>query len=83
MKRDLYGVPESERELIDAIDTIRPGIELHNYTYHFSPPARRELICSNGIHAAQLVGSHTVEASAPLGIGVWQYLRIKNWLRRG
>ncbi len=36
MKRDLYGVPESDQELI----------------------------CSNGIHAAQLVGSHTVEASA-------------------
>ena len=64
MKRDLYGVPESEQELIDAIDTIRPGIELHNYTYHFSPPTRQELICSNGIHVAQLVGSHAVEASA-------------------
>ena len=64
MKRDLHEVPESDEELIEAIDTIRPGIELHNYTYHFSPPTRQELIFSNGIHAAQLIGSHAVEASA-------------------
>ncbi len=64
IKRDLYDVPASDEELIDAIDTIRPGIELHNYTYHFSPPTRQELICSNGIHAAQLVGSHVVDATA-------------------
>tara|TARA_B100000886_G_scaffold276378_1_gene200312 strand:+ start:705 stop:1049 length:345 start_codon:yes stop_codon:yes gene_type:complete len=48
--------------LIDAIEHVRPGIELHKYTYQYLPPTRQELICSNGIHASQIVGHNIVAA---------------------
>ena len=61
MKRDVSRVPESDDELLDAIDYVQPGIELHNYVYHYDPPSRQELICSNGIHAAQVIGEVKVD----------------------
>jgi 2-keto-4-pentenoate hydratase len=63
LKQDLAKVPISDRALLDAIEFVQPGIELHNYVYHFSPLKQQEVICSNGIHAAQLVGNNKVRAS--------------------
>ena len=63
LKQDLAKVPTSDRALLDAIEFVQPGIELHNYVYHFSPLKQQEVICSNGIHAAQLVGNNKVRAS--------------------
>lgn len=60
--RDLKNADASDEELIDAIEHVRPEIELHNYTYHYLPPTRQELICSNGIHAGQIVGRTVVAA---------------------
>ena len=59
---DLKNADASDEELLEAIEHVRPGIELHNYMYHYLPPTRQELICSNGIHAGQIVGRNTVAA---------------------
>ena len=63
LKQDLAEVPTSDRELLEAIEIVQPGIELHNYVCHFSPLKQQEVICSNGVHAAQLVGNGKVRAS--------------------
>ena len=45
-----------ERELCDAIEWVAPGIEVHHYKFWFGAPTSQELIISNGIHAALVVG---------------------------
>jgi len=62
LKRDLLDEDITDDELLDAIEFIQPGIELHNYVYHYPQPTRQELICSNGIFAGLIVGSHKVRA---------------------
>ena len=54
--KDLEGKELSEETLIDAIEYISPGIEIHNYKFWNTPPTLQELICSNGIHAGLVVG---------------------------
>lgn len=39
-----------------AIAAIAPGIEVHNYVFRYGAPTSQELIASNGIHAALVVG---------------------------
>lgn len=46
-----------DRRLIDAIEWAAPGMELHNYKFWFGKPTSQELIASNGIHAALVIGS--------------------------
>lgn len=55
--KDLEGEDLPEKVLIDAIEYISPGIEIHNYKFWNIPPTLQELICSNGIHAGLVVGS--------------------------
>ena len=57
---DLRGENLSDEELIDGIDYVSPGIEIHNYRFWQSPPTVQELICSGGIHGGQIVGSEKV-----------------------
>ncbi len=57
---DLCGTDSSDDRLIDAIECISPGIELHNYKFWFDPPTSQELICSGGIHAGLIVGAARV-----------------------
>ena len=57
--RDLETSQLTDDELLDCIDNVRAGIELHNYRYHYSSPSIQELICSNGIHASLIVGGET------------------------
>ena len=51
-----------DRELVDdepieqAIESVAPGIEIHNYHFWFGQPTLQELIASNGIHASLVVG---------------------------
>ena len=59
--RDLHDKDLSDKDLINAIDYVSPGIELHNYTFWHSPPTSQELICSNGLHAGLIMGSQKVE----------------------
>ena len=62
LNQDLHDDQCSDDELLAAIGFVQPGIELHNYVYHYSSPTRQELICSNGLHAAQIVGRTKVDA---------------------
>jgi 2-keto-4-pentenoate hydratase len=62
LKRDLLDEDITDDELLDAIECIQPGIELHNYVYHYPQPTRQELICSNGIFAGLIVGRSKVRA---------------------
>lgn len=42
--------------LRNSIAAITAGIELHNYRFWYGKPSSQELIASNGIHAALVVG---------------------------
>ncbi len=53
---DLTDEVGDNKSLIDAIDFVSPGIEVHNYRFWFGNPTSQELIASNGIHAALVVG---------------------------
>jgi 2-keto-4-pentenoate hydratase len=55
--KDLEGENLPDKVLIDAMEYISPGIEIHNYKFWNTPPTQQELICSNGIHAGLVVGS--------------------------
>jgi 2-keto-4-pentenoate hydratase len=54
--KDLKGENLSDEVLINAIEYISPGIEIHNYKFWLTPPTLQELVCSNGIHAGLVVG---------------------------
>jgi 2-keto-4-pentenoate hydratase len=57
---DLFGQDLPDETLINAIECVSPGIELHNYTFWHDPPCLQELICSGGIHAGLIVGKKKV-----------------------
>ncbi len=59
---DLCGTGLSHDKLIDAIECVSVGIELHNSRFWFTPPTSQELICSGGIHAGLIVGETKVFA---------------------
>ena len=58
--KNLRGYDLPDELLIEAIDYVSPGIEIHNYTFWFAPPTSQELICANGIHAGLVVGKARV-----------------------
>ncbi len=58
--KDVAAEVEDETELLDAIDWVAPGIEIHNYRFWFGEPTSQELIASNGIHAGLVVGKQRV-----------------------
>lgn len=58
---DLVGENLSDDELISAILEVRPGIELHNYKFWFSPTTSQELIASNGIWAGLVIGDTRID----------------------
>jgi 2-keto-4-pentenoate hydratase len=41
----------SDEQILDALDGVCAGIELHNYRFRYGRPTQEELIASNGIHA--------------------------------
>lgn len=57
---DLCGTGLPDDQLIDAIECVSPGIELHNFKFWYDPPTSQELICSGGIHAGLIVGAAKV-----------------------
>jgi 2-keto-4-pentenoate hydratase len=58
--KDLPNGIEDERALVEAIDSVSPGIEVHNYKFWFGKPTLQELVASNGIHAGLVIGTETV-----------------------
>ena len=47
-------------DLRDLVDCVSPGLELHHFKFWQQPPTMQELIASNGIHAAVIVGENRV-----------------------
>ena len=58
---DLKVKNPSNEELIDSIEYVSPGIEIHNLKFWNTPPTTQELICSGGIHAGLIIGSVKVK----------------------
>lgn len=58
--KDLKGENLSDEVLINAIEYISPGIEVHNFKFWYMPPTLQELICSNGIHAGLVIGDSKI-----------------------
>lgn len=59
----------------DAIATVAPGIEMHNFRFWYGTPTSQELIASNGIHAGLVVGqerpfNRDIDLAME-GVGVW------------
>lgn len=55
--KELRGKHLPDDELVDSIESVRPGIEIHNFHFWHSPPSIQELIGSGGIHAGLVVGA--------------------------
>jgi 2-keto-4-pentenoate hydratase len=55
--KELDGANPSDDELIDSIEYVSPGIELHDFKFWHTPTTLQELICSGGIHAGLVVGN--------------------------
>ncbi|MBT3468652.1 MAG: hypothetical protein HN467_04950, partial [Opitutae bacterium] len=55
--KELMGKHLPDDELVDSIESVRPGIEIHNFHFWHSPPSIQELISSGGIHAGLVVGA--------------------------
>jgi len=53
---DLDGDNLETAHLRKAIEAVSPGIEVHNFRFWYGKPSSQELIASNGIHAALVVG---------------------------
>jgi 2-keto-4-pentenoate hydratase len=64
---DLDGSNLETSHLRRAIAAVSPGIEVHNYRFWYGTPSSQELIASNGIHAALVVG-RKYELSADLDL---------------
>jgi 2-keto-4-pentenoate hydratase len=60
MGKDLADEVGEAESLVDAIDSVSPGIEVHNYRFRFGPPTSQELVASNGLHACLVVGDRKV-----------------------
>lgn len=60
ISRDLRGEGMSDDRLIEAIEWVSPGIEIHNFRFWFEPATSQELICSGGIHTGLVVGDAKV-----------------------
>lgn len=60
--KDLTDEVGEAGSLRDAIDSVSPGIEVHNYRFRFGEPTSQELIASNGLHAGLVVGDPRVGA---------------------
>jgi 2-keto-4-pentenoate hydratase len=54
---DLDGSNLEPAVLRSAISAVYPGIEVHNYRFWHGSPTSQELIASNGLHAALVIGT--------------------------
>jgi len=73
--KDLTDEVGDDESLVDAIDCVSPGVEIHNYRFWLGEPTSQELIASNGIHAALVVGDPKRKPQGldweMEGVGVW------------
>ena len=57
MGEDLDRELAADEPITQFIETVAPGIEVHNYHFWLGPPSLQELIASNGIHACLIMGT--------------------------
>jgi 2-keto-4-pentenoate hydratase len=72
--RSVVGPSPSDDELLAEIDSVAPGIEVHHYVFTGGVPTSEELIASNAIHAAVVVGPEQPFDGLDLaleGCGLW------------
>ena len=69
--RDLKGENLPDLTLINAIEYVSPGIEIHNYKFWYPPPTLQELICSNGIHAGLIIGGNKISPEKLSFVSEW------------
>lgn len=62
--RDLDGRHLDRDYLIRSIEYVSTGIEIHHFKFWYPAPTSQELIASNGIHAALVIGSSKVSPDA-------------------
>jgi 2-keto-4-pentenoate hydratase len=60
MGKDLTDEVGEIEPLIDAIDSVSPGIEVHHYRFRYGEPTSQELVASNGLHACLVVGDRKI-----------------------
>lgn len=61
---DVPGEVSDDRQLRDAIEWVAAGIEIHNFNFWCGDPTSQELIASNGLHAALVVGERRISPAA-------------------
>jgi len=62
--RDLTEARLDDEFLIDSIEYLSPGIEVHNFKFWLGYPTVQELIMSNGLFACLVVGPQRVKPNA-------------------
>jgi len=76
MATELEGHDLPDATLRSAIGAVSAGIEVHNYRFFHGCATSQELIASNGIHAAAVVGGERAALGdvdlALEGVGVWR-----------
>jgi 2-keto-4-pentenoate hydratase len=58
---DIPAPPPQPLDLLDAIEWVAPGIELHNKQFFFDPVTSQELVASGGLWAGLVVGETKVK----------------------
>lgn len=58
--RELRGDNLTDDALLEAIEFVGVGVEIHNFKFWQGRPSHQELICSGGIHAGLVVGPDRV-----------------------
>lgn len=73
--KDLPNEVGDADSLLDAVDSVAAGVEIHNYRFWFGEPTSQELVASNGIHAGLVVGDERRRPDgidwAMEGVGLW------------
>lgn len=59
-KHEISGQDLDYETIINAIDWVSCGIEIHNFKFWHMPPSSQELICSGGIWAGLVIGEDKV-----------------------
>jgi len=79
--RDLDGGDLSDEELLDSIEYVSPGIEIHHFKFWQGKPSLQELVCSGGIHAGLVVGKRKVSPrSLQFSDEVFSVFKDSEWI---
>jgi 2-keto-4-pentenoate hydratase len=74
LSQDLPSAPLADEEYLEAIETVFPVIELHDYVVPRAPSAGAQLIAQNGMHAGFVLAEETTCPGLP---NSWQGLSVR------